>query len=84
MEGLKVDDSESETITKVKVKPEEDEKALVEGLKVDVAVVLGVGVQDYVSENLKYDDDDVVNDQKVFLMMEMDMLMMVTCIPMIA
>ena len=68
----------------VKVKPEEDEKALVEGLKVDVAVVLGVGVQDYVSENLKYDDDDVVNDQKVFLMMEMEMLMMVTCIPMIA
>ena len=68
----------------VKVKPKEDEKALVEGLKVDVAVVLGVGVQDYVSENLKYDDDDVVNDQKVFLMMEMDMLMMMTCIPMIA
>ena len=38
--------------------PEEDKKALVKCLKVDMAVVLGVGVQDYVSENLKYDDDD--------------------------
>ena len=50
----------------VKVKPKEDEKALVEGLKVDVAVVLGVGVQDYVSENLKYDDDDLSTIKKYF------------------
>ena len=32
--------------------PEEDKKALVKGLEVDVAVVLSVGVQDYVSKNL--------------------------------
>ena len=28
------------------------------GLEVDVAVVLSVGVQDYVSKNLEYVDDD--------------------------
>ena len=56
----------------VKVKPEEDEEALVEGLEVDVAVVVGVGVEDDVAKHLEIGSKQTFSPPGI------------TCIPMIA